>query len=370
MQTTALNARGSVALPAPLTVDDGSVLDDVAVGYESWGALTPERDNLVVVCHSLTKGAHAAAHDEDDTAGWWEAAIGPGRMIDTDHWCVIAFDALGSGGTTGPSTPHPSDGAPYGSRWPRVTVHDIVRSCLAALDALDICSVHAVIGGCFGGQQALGWALLGGDRVRSVIPIAVTAATSAHSIALFSVLRQMITSDPKWRNGDYPPDDPPTEGVGRSLAAAIPLWMSRATFEQKFGRQRGVWDGETCYASEVFVAQVVERSGRGIDARSLVSLTRTVDDFDLRTGHGDLAAAFGPVSARLLVVAYENDWRYPVEECRQVHEAARVAGVHSRFLVIDNPTGHGAFMYDLAELSGPVRDFLHAVRSERDGCDR
>ena len=71
--------NGTLRLDGPFVLDSGRVLPELEIAYESWGELSPERDNAVLICHSLTKGAHAAGKAADgEPPGWWDAAIGPG----------------------------------------------------------------------------------------------------------------------------------------------------------------------------------------------------------------------------------------------------------------------------------------------------
>src|SRR5262245_1720723 len=110
----------------PFVTERGAYINDVTLVYETWGSLNPARDNAVLVFHALT-GDSDAASDPDmpgDHPGWWEALVGPGRPIDTDHWFVVCANALGSCyGSTGPRALAP-DGRFYNLRFPELTVRD------------------------------------------------------------------------------------------------------------------------------------------------------------------------------------------------------------------------------------------------------
>src|SRR3989337_365731 len=49
-----------VDLPVPLALDCGRELHPVRIAYETYGTLTPEKDNVILVCHALSGDAHAA----------------------------------------------------------------------------------------------------------------------------------------------------------------------------------------------------------------------------------------------------------------------------------------------------------------------
>src|SRR6185312_16193698 len=181
-------------LDEPLLLDCGRALPEYVVNFETYGTLSAARDNAILVCHSLTSRAHAAGrHAPDDPQpGWWDAAIGPGKMLDTTRYFVICTDALGAGQTTGPASPDPETGRRYGIRFPVITVRDMVRAQHRLVQRLGIDRLHAVIGGCMGGQQALEWSITYPAMVGSAVVITTTPATSAHTIAIFAVMRHLI----------------------------------------------------------------------------------------------------------------------------------------------------------------------------------
>ena len=162
-------------------LDCGRDLHPVRVAYETYGTLSPARDNVILVCHALSGDAHAAgealaapvestrdgfaAEDRDGVRGkalgWWDGMIGPGKAFDTDRFFVVSTNLLGGcRGTTGPSSIDPASGRPYGSDFPVITVADMVRTERAFLDVLGIERLAAVAGGSLGGMQALEWAIL------------------------------------------------------------------------------------------------------------------------------------------------------------------------------------------------------------------
>jgi homoserine O-acetyltransferase len=226
-------------LDVPLLLDGGRTLPGATVNFETYGTLTDRGDNAVLLCHSLTHRAHAAGRHAppDRGCGWWDGAIGPGKLLDTDKYFVICADALAAGGSTGPASVDPANGRPYGMRFPVITVRDMVNLQSRFIQRLGIDRLHTVIGGCLGGQQALEWAICYPDLVRNAVVITTTPATSAHTIAIFAVMRHLIRADPQWRDGDYYGTSLPHDGLNAAVAAAVPLWMSREAMEQRFGRR-------------------------------------------------------------------------------------------------------------------------------------
>jgi len=361
----------------PLPLECGRVLPGHTVSFETYGTLSAARDNAILVCHSLTKGAHAAGRHApgDPRPGWWDAAIGPGKPLDTDRYFVICAETLAAGRSTGPASPDPATGRPYGLRFPVVTVRDMVHAQQQLVTRLGIDRLHAVIGGCFGGQQAIEWAIQHPDQVGRAVVITTTPATSAHSIAIFTVMRRLIRGDPAWNGGDYYGESFPSAGLGAAIAAAVPLWMSAEVLDARFARRptppaatapasgpvtaagrRYTLDAE--FEVESFIARLAAQSGHQLDPNSLMYLTRAVEYFDLEAEYGSLQRALAPVSARVLFLSYRKDWRYPAAETDRMHQALVACGGDSRHVVLDSSLGHGAFLFDAAGLAGIVADFL------------
>jgi homoserine O-acetyltransferase len=152
-------------------LDCGLTLLGATVNFETYGSLTDCGDSAILVCYSLTHRAHADGRHaaQDPARGWWDGAIGPGKLLDTDKYFVICIDALAAGGSTGPASVDPATGRPYGMRFPVVTVRDMVNLQSRFIQRLGIDRLHAVIGGWLGGQQAIEWAICYPDMVRNVV---------------------------------------------------------------------------------------------------------------------------------------------------------------------------------------------------------
>ncbi len=190
----------------PLKLESGGELGPIEVVYETYGKLSSHIDNAVLICHALTGSSHAYGDWDDELQhdGWWNEAVGPGKMIDTDEYFVIVPNVLGSCyGTTGPTSINPKTGEPYRMSFPVITIGDMVEVQKALIDSLGIKKLLTVIGGSMGGMQVLEWAVRFPDMVQSAIPIATSARLSPLGIALDYIGRKAITLDPKWNNGNY-----------------------------------------------------------------------------------------------------------------------------------------------------------------------
>ena len=189
----------------PFSLEGGGSLRDVTIAYETWGTLNEDASNAILVCHAWTGDSHVtgSAGKGHATPGWWEGVVGPGHAIDTNKYFVVCSNVLGGcQGSTGPASPHPEDGKPYGLRFPVVTIRDMVRAQASLADALGINTWRAVVGGSMGGMQALEWAITFPTRVRALIAVATCAEASAQQIAWGSIGRRALLMDPAYQNGD------------------------------------------------------------------------------------------------------------------------------------------------------------------------
>lgn len=104
------------------------------------------------------------------------------------------------------------------------------------LDDLGVRQIASVVGGSLGGMFVLEWAYLGKEYVRSIVPIATSSRHSAWGISWGEAQRQSIYADPKYDDGYYAFEDPPTTGLGAARMSALLTYRSRNSFESRFGR--------------------------------------------------------------------------------------------------------------------------------------
>ncbi|HEX5365345.1 MAG TPA: homoserine O-acetyltransferase [Acidimicrobiales bacterium] len=357
-----------VADDRPFALEGGGLLEGVTVAYETWGTLSPTGDNAVLVCHALTGDSHAAGGIGPGHAapGWWDGTIGPGRAIDTDRWFVVCANVLGGcQGTTGPASPHPDDGRPWGSRFPVVTIRDMVRTQAAVADALGVARWALVAGGSMGGMQALEWGVMYPERVGGLLAIATAAAASPQQIGWWSSGRRAIRIDPRWRGGDYyaaAAGDGPHEGLATARMISMMTFRSDDVFSARFGREVvepvegfSLWQR---FQVERYLEYQGDKLVRRFDANSYLLLTKAMDLHDLGRGRGGTGAAFARLQAPLLAVGIDSDILYPPHQAREIVRSANDAGAGARYAELHSPHGHDAFLIEHDQLAGIVRPFL------------
>ncbi|MFG1609770.1 homoserine O-acetyltransferase [Actinoplanes sp. NPDC049265] len=395
--TDSIGSVGSVEtrfldLPGPLRLDCGDELPAVRVAYETYGTLSPERDNVILVCHALSGDAHAAGHSitppdagtrdgfaaerRDGAAGkalgWWDGMIGPGKAFDTDRFHVVSTNLLGGcKGTTGPSSINPNTGRPYGADFPVVTVADMVRCERAFLDALGIDRLAAVAGGSLGGMQALQWAVQYPDQVDAIVVIASTHALHPQGVAWNAIAREAIMRDPAWQGGDYyGTGHAPEAGMGVARMVGHITYLSASALTERFGRRLQSADDirytleQPEFEIESYLDHQAASFVRRFDANTYLRLSRALTYFDLARayGKGSLADALAGISARTLLIAFSSDWLYPPAASEEVRAALTAAGKPVEYHLIDAPYGHDCFLLEEARQIPIVRSFLEEER--------
>lgn len=350
----------------PLLLDSGAMLPGFSLTYQTYGVLNEERSNAILVFHPFTKNAHLAGrYKETDTeAGWWDKLVGPGKPLDTSRYYIICSNVLGgSGGSTGPSSINPATLTPYAMNFPIITIGDMVNAQKRLMDLIGIEKWGGIIGGCFGGEQALEWLARYPEAVKSAVIISTTPSTSAHTVALSKVMRNLICCDPQWNKGNYYGKTFPINGLTQSILSAFPIWMSKEAMNIRFGRKRIVDDKslftfEPDFEVEKFMIDMGEKVQKEFDPNSMLYLSKAAEYFDLPYYYGSLEGAFERVSCPALFISYKSDWRYPPHEVDHLHAALIKLGKESEHLVIDHPFGHGAFVFDPADFATQLIHFL------------
>ncbi|MFJ2158898.1 homoserine O-acetyltransferase [Streptomyces sp. NPDC087856] len=345
----------------PLALEAGGELPGVRLAFETWGRLAPDRSNAVLVLHALTGDSHVAgpAGPGHPTAGWWDALVGPGQVLDTERWFVVAPNVLGGcQGSTGPSSLRP-DGRRWGGAFPFLTQRDQVAVEAGLADELGIERWALVVGGSMGGMRALEWAVTYPERTASLLLLATTASASAEQIAWADIQLYAVRSDPHWHGGDYHDTGRgPDAGLGLARRLAHVTYRSEPELAVRFGRAaqgaEDPWDGGR-YQVEAYLDHHAAKLVRRFDAGSYVTLSEAMNSHDVGRDRGGTRAALRRVTARTLVAGVDSDRLYPPYQ-----QAELAAGIPSadRPRVIESPYGHDGFLIETEQVASLVRELV------------
>lgn len=361
--------------PNELSLESGVRFGPIDVAYETYGTLSPEKDNAIFVCHALTGDAHVAGWhaDEDRKPGWWNDFIGPGKGLDTNRYFVICANVLsGCRGTTGPSSIDPRTGKQYGLNFPFITVGDIVKVHSALVQHLGIEKLLAIVGGSLGGMQVLEWAARFPNQMAAVVCLAAAAKLSAQGIAFNVVGRRAIFTDPKFNGGKYY-DDPEGPRVGLALARMVAhiTYLSDVSIEDKFGRRlqhssqfKYDLDQETEFQVGSYLHYQGKRFVERFDANSYLCLTHAMDYFDLAAEHGTIQQALQNSNANFLLASYTSDWLFTTAQSLEIVSELVKGQRNVSFVELNSSKGHDAFLLEIEPLEQLVRPLLERTHLE------
>jgi homoserine O-acetyltransferase/O-succinyltransferase len=319
----------------------GGALPEMALAYETRGALNAAGTNAILLCHGYTSNPHAAG----DSSGWWHNLIGPGRAMDTDKYFVICANMIGSAyGSTGPGSVNPATGAPYGPGFPDITTGDMVRAQTLLLDHLGVGELAAVVGFSYGGYLTFQWGVTHPARMRALVPVASWIKSRSGPESIQEIVDRFAVC-PGWNGGDYYGREKDSGvfdklaevrvdtlrgyGVGRALADKLGSEDAATRGLEKLGRQ---WAGE-------------------FDANSLIALRKAA----VRFNAWDNAAN---IKAPLMYVLSNTDSRFPPDLAEPTMAHLKASGVDARYVELDSPYGHRAPSEDWAKWAGDLEAFL------------
>jgi homoserine O-acetyltransferase len=361
----------------PLMLRSGKKLGPIDVAYETYGELTPEKDNAILICHALSGNAHVAGYNnpDDRKPGWWDIMVGPGKPIDTSRYFVICSNFLGGcSGTTGPSDIDPATGSPYGLDFPIFTIEDIVNVQRRLLDKLRIPRLLAVIGGSMGGMQVLQWAIAYPECVDAALCIASTTRLNAQSIAFDAVGRNAILADANFKGGQYHKGEQPSRGLAIARMIGHITYLSEESMRNKFGRHlRTAQEYQYDFNSEFSVETYLDYQGQTFierfDANSYLYITKAMDYFDLARDYGTLNQAFANTACRYLIASFSSDWLFTPLQSEEIIEALGAEGKDVTYCNIQSSYGHDAFLLEAEKLGALIGGFLNSTYQRiRTGC--
>lgn len=352
----------------PLEADPLGVLPDVTMAYETWGELNAARDNAIYIAHALTGDSHAFGPAEPGhlTGGWWNAMIGPGRPVDPErHFIVCANVVGGCQGTTGPASPHPEDGKPWGSRFPYVTMRDMVAAEIKLADHLGIDKWRLITGPSMGGMRAIEWTVMAPERTGAIAPVGSTAAVTADQIAWSTSQLAAIKADPNFRDGDYydaADGEGPHVGLGIARMIAHTTYRSEGELAERFGR-RYQGDGDPLgkgglFAIQSYLQHHARKLALRFDANTYVRLAQAIQSHDVGRDRGGVETALARYTGPALVVAVDSDRLYPLKNSQRLDAALSGSdGVK----VVHSPVGHDGFLVASDQLNEFIAEFERSL---------
>ena len=342
-------------------------LQSPTMAYETWGELSPARDNAVLIFTGLSPSAHAASNTDDPSAGWWEDMVGPGKPVDINRYFVICVNSLGSCfGSTGPASVDPETNALYRLSFPILCVEDIANAASHVLDALAVDTLHTVVGSSMGGMTALAFALMFPERTRRLVSISSAARSLPFSIALRSLQREIIRKDPDWQNGQYElSSNGPISGMRLARKLGMITYRSAAEWAERFGRERTTDTLEPDnpfgidFEIESYLESHANRFIGSFDPNCYLYLSRAMDLFDAADHGGSLEVSFAGLKLEsALVIGVETDFLFPVSQQEELALALDQHVDQVSFKRLASIQGHDSFLVDMDRFRPAVAEYF------------
>jgi homoserine O-acetyltransferase len=288
--------------------EDGSILPEVRIAYQTYGTLSPARDNAVVLLHDARGDRHS-----------FDALIGPGKLFDTERYFVITPDAIGGGESISPA-----EGA--GQDFPRYSIRDIVAAEyeLVAM-GLGLTQLRAVLGRSMGAFVALEWAIHHPESVGRLVLIGPALRTAPSLDLVFDEVASVIALDPDWEGGRYSRN--PVEGLRHAGMVFYPWAVSARHLDR---------------LSPHALAQEVEAEAQSFaawDANALVWRHAACRGFDIaQPFDGNTEAALVRGTMPVLLLASPDDRLIGADGARRLRDAVPGA----TYVEIASELGHRA----------------------------
>ena len=320
--------------------EDGSVLPDLRIAYDTQGTLSPGRDNAILLMPGAITDRHA-----------FDPLIGPGKMFDTDRYFVITIDPVGGGESSSPA-----DG--LGQDFPRYTIRDMMEAQHALVSkGLGIARLRALVGVSMGSFVALEWGVNYPESAASLILLAPSPKTDAGFRLTIDLISATIALDPEWRGGHYAHN--PVEGLRHAGMLFYPWAVSTSHLERLAPRD---------LAREI---EATARAFAGWDANALVLRFAAYRGHDAAAPfEGDMKAALARVTVPTLLLASASDRLVSGDGARRIERGIR----HPIYAEIPSDLGHRAVRALPGTPEGDfierqVRSFL-ATMTKGPGIDR
>lgn len=347
-------------------------LESPTVAFETWGQLNHQRDNTILLFTGLSPSAHAASSRDDQSVGWWEQMLGPGRPVDTTKYFVICINSLGSCfGSTGPGSIDPATGETYRLNFPVVTLEDIARAGHEVVKHFQLERLHAVLGASMGGMTALAYTILFPDVAHSLVSISSAARSRPYSIALRALQREMICTDPDWQHGNYTPEKPPVQGLRLARKLGMLTYRSPEEFHKRFGRElisEERMTGEPFdinFEVESYLEAHANKFVGTFDANSYLFLSRAMDLFDVADHGGSLVHGLKRVGAkRVLIIGVESDVLFPIDQQFELAEGLNDGKRDVEFVRMASIQGHDSFLVDMDRFRPVLCDFFNCSMNQ------
>jgi homoserine O-acetyltransferase len=324
----------------PFYFEQGGIMSELQIAYHSYGTLNAAKDNVIWVCHALTANS--------DVADWWPGMVGEGCLMDPSKHFIVCANVLGSNyGSSSPRFVNPETGKPYGMHFPRFTVRDIVNSHIRLMEHLSIDKISMLMGGSFGGHQAMEMALiLPKSTVCKLVLLACSAQETAWSIAIHETQRMALEADATLYNND---EKAGAEGLKTARGFGLLTYRTIESYIQSQTDKDGRLD-------DFKAASYIRYQGQKLEARFHAHcywfLSKCLDTHHIGRGRGEISEILSTLEMPTIVIALKTDMLIPPSE--QEYLARHIP--NALYYEIPSIYGHDGFLIEVEEITKRIEN--------------
>ncbi len=310
-------------------LESGDFIQDLELTYHTIGELNDARDNVIWVFHALT--ANSNVYD------WWTGLFGENNLFNPERHFIICVNTIGS--------PYGSS-APQDLDFPSFTVRDVVNAQLLLAEHLKIEKIFLLMGGSFGGSQALEFAYTFQGDVQHMALIACAAQESAWGIAIHQAQRLALQADSTFgviTGGDD----------GLRAARAIGL-LSYRTSEAFMTTQTDVEDKLTDHRAASYINYQAQKLVNRFDALSYYYLLNCLDTHNLGRERGGVAYALSTINVTSLIIGIDTDQLLPTYLQKEIANGLP----KSKYVEVQSDYGHDGFLIETKQIATHILDFI------------
>jgi homoserine O-acetyltransferase len=315
-----------IASVGDLRLERGDVIRDCRIGYRTFGRLDNQRSNVVLFPTWLAGTTQLLA-----------PMIGPGKLVDSSRFYVVAVEAIGNGISSSPSNSRSQPNANF----PHFTIRDMVASQYKLLtQVLNIKHIKAVLGLSMGGIQTFQWMVDFPDFMDKAAPIIGTPVMTSYDLLLWKAERMAMAhylATPGC--APSPREVMRTVAIIHALAAETPQRWVRTVAPSEFPKTVETTEKPVLANWNIF------NYDRQLEAMMGHDITR-------RFG-GSLDATVSEVKARVMVVVADQDHMVNPGPAMTFAALLKAPVTH-----LDSDCGHVSFSCDSATLISVVDKFL------------
>lgn len=257
----------------------------------------------------------------DARRGCWHEVVGLRRPLDAGRYRILSFDYLGgSGDSTGPEP---------GGQFPSISTYDQAEALARLLDHLKIRSLHAIVGGSYGGMVALAFGERYPERAGGLCIISAADRPHPMAIAWHSIQRRIVKFAIECAR--------PQEGLRLARAVGLSLYRSSEEFAARFPVTPRLEGGEFIFPVERYLFGDSAESTAAFRAEAFLCLSESLDLHEV-----DATRIFVPTTA----VGAREDQLVPLSDVRAL--VARMGVAHVR--EISSIHGHDAYLRESEQL--------------------